>query len=269
VTCGRSSGCANRDGPRTASAAGLAAVRSPRAAPSSRRTSRPARDDWSFRRYRTRSRPAVAEAPARISRSVCTEPHAQAGRHGARDRERRQATRGHGQRAWKRRSRLQRLLRRESKAPLARQVANCVGETDGPGGRGVSAPHRRQKNATQGGAQRFEKPTPDARAAPHEALISRKIVAEVPLTGLSFADAATPGHASAPGGMLLGQGEEALHVLGRAGRVSGGGKACAEPDRPWQSRPEHRPQRRVGWSRNCSLRSEGLQGPDTRRMWTS
>ena len=34
-------------------------------------------------------------------------------------RECRHATRGHGQRAWKRRSRLQRLLRRESKAPLA------------------------------------------------------------------------------------------------------------------------------------------------------
>jgi hypothetical protein len=40
------------------------------------------------------------------------------------------------------------------------------------------------------GARRFEKPAPDARAAPpeaHESLISRKTVAEVPLTGLSFA----------------------------------------------------------------------------------
>jgi hypothetical protein len=36
---------------------------------------------------------------------------------------------------------------------------------------------------------RFEKPAPDARAAPpeaHESLISPKTVAAVPLTGLSF-----------------------------------------------------------------------------------
>ena len=48
---------------------------------------------------------------------------------------------------------------------------------------------RREKNATEGGASRFEKPAPDARAAPpeaHESLISRKTGAEVPLTGLSF-----------------------------------------------------------------------------------
>ena len=48
---------------------------------------------------------------------------------------------------------------------------------------------RRLKNATAGGAGRFEKPAPDARAAPpeaHESLISRKTGAEVPLTGLSF-----------------------------------------------------------------------------------
>ena len=48
---------------------------------------------------------------------------------------------------------------------------------------------RREKNATEGGAGRFEKPAPDARAAPpeaHESLISRKTGAEVPLTGLSF-----------------------------------------------------------------------------------
>jgi hypothetical protein len=47
---------------------------------------------------------------------------------------------------------------------------------------------RRQKNATEVGAGRFEKPAPDARAAPpeaHESLISRKTGAEVPLTGLS------------------------------------------------------------------------------------
>jgi hypothetical protein len=48
---------------------------------------------------------------------------------------------------------------------------------------------RRQKNATEAGAGRFEKPAPDARAAPpeaHESLIGRKTVEEVPLTGLSF-----------------------------------------------------------------------------------
>ena len=53
-------------------------------------------------------------------------------------------------------------------------------------GRGL---RRREKNATEAGAERFEKPAPDARAAPPEApesLIGRKTVEEVPLTGLSF-----------------------------------------------------------------------------------
>ena len=53
-------------------------------------------------------------------------------------------------------------------------------------GRGL---RRREKNATEAGARRFEKPALDARAAPpeaHESLISRKTGAEVPLTGLSF-----------------------------------------------------------------------------------
>ena len=53
-------------------------------------------------------------------------------------------------------------------------------------GRGL---RRREKNANEAGAGRFEKPAPDARAAPpeaHESLISRKTVEEVPLTGLSF-----------------------------------------------------------------------------------
>jgi hypothetical protein len=48
-------------------------------------------------------------------------------------------------------------------------------------GRGL---RRRQKNATEAGAGRFEKPAPDARAAPpeaHESLISPKTVAVVPL----------------------------------------------------------------------------------------
>ena len=41
---------------------------------------------------------------------------------------------------------------------------------------------------TEAGAGRFEKPAPDARAAPpetHESLVSRETVAEAPLTGLS------------------------------------------------------------------------------------
>ena len=53
-------------------------------------------------------------------------------------------------------------------------------------GRGL---RRREKNANKAGAGRFEKPAPDARAAPpeaHKSLISRKTVEEVPLTGLSL-----------------------------------------------------------------------------------
>ena len=53
-------------------------------------------------------------------------------------------------------------------------------------GRGLRS---REKNATEAAAGRFEKPAPDAKAAPpeaHESLISRKTVEEVPLTGLSF-----------------------------------------------------------------------------------
>ena len=49
---------------------------------------------------------------------------------------------------------------------------------------------RREKNANDEGAGHFEKPAPDARAAPpeaHESLISRDTVAEVLLTGLFFA----------------------------------------------------------------------------------
>ncbi|MFM8539266.1 MAG: hypothetical protein ACKOES_14545 [Planctomycetaceae bacterium] len=48
---------------------------------------------------------------------------------------------------------------------------------------------RRQKNATEAGAARFEKPAPDARdetREAHESIISRKTGAEVPLTGLSL-----------------------------------------------------------------------------------
>jgi len=53
-------------------------------------------------------------------------------------------------------------------------------------GRGLRT---REKNATAGGAGRFEKTAPDARAAPpeaHESLIGRRTVEEVPLTGLSL-----------------------------------------------------------------------------------
>ena len=53
-------------------------------------------------------------------------------------------------------------------------------------GRGL---RRREKNANDEGAGHFEKPAPDARAAPpeaHESLISRETVAEVLLTGLFF-----------------------------------------------------------------------------------
>jgi len=53
-------------------------------------------------------------------------------------------------------------------------------------GRGL---RRREKNANKAGAERIEKPAPDARAAPpeaHESLIGRKTGEEVPLTGLSF-----------------------------------------------------------------------------------
>jgi hypothetical protein len=55
-------------------------------------------------------------------------------------------------------------------------------------GRGL---RRREKNATEAGAGRYEKPAPDTRAAPpeaHESLIGRKTVEEVPLTGLSLTD---------------------------------------------------------------------------------
>jgi hypothetical protein len=53
-------------------------------------------------------------------------------------------------------------------------------------GRGL---RRREKNATEAGAGRYEKPAPDTRAAPpeaHESLIGRKTVEEVPLIGLSL-----------------------------------------------------------------------------------
>jgi hypothetical protein len=66
-------------------------------------------------------------------------------------------------------------------------------------GRGL---RRREKNANEAGAGRFDKPAPDARAASpeaHESLISRKTVAEVPFTGLPLGDRAyTRGSVAAP-----------------------------------------------------------------------
>jgi len=61
-------------------------------------------------------------------------------------------------------------------------------------GRGLRT---REKNATEGGAGRFEQPSPDARAASpeaHESLVSRKTGAEVPLTGLSLQNTAGIGN---------------------------------------------------------------------------
>ena len=46
---------------------------------------------------------------------------------------------GRGRRACRDCPRRRRLLRRESKAPLARHVTDCLGQAHGPGGRGVSA----------------------------------------------------------------------------------------------------------------------------------
>jgi len=81
---------------------------------------------------------------------------------------------------------------------FSRSAARRRSPGNGRLGRGL---RRREKNDTPGGAGRFEKPAPDARAAPpappappeaHESLISRKTVAEVPLTGLSLTLAHIP-----------------------------------------------------------------------------
>ena len=71
-----------------------------------------------------------------VSRRPCTQPQAQARRHVARHRERRQAARGRDARAYGRRERHRRLLRRDSrdpKAPRPRYVADCLGQADGEG----------------------------------------------------------------------------------------------------------------------------------------
>jgi hypothetical protein len=90
-------------------------------------------------RQARRSCPAAAEAPASLSRGVCAESQAEAGRYGARDREYRQAARGRDRRACGQSPRYGWLLRRESKAPLARHLPDRLGQAPGPGGRGVSA----------------------------------------------------------------------------------------------------------------------------------
>ncbi len=69
-------------------------------------------------------------------------------------------------------------------------------------GRGL---RRREKNANKAGAGRFEKPAPDARAVPpeaHKSFISRKTVAVVPLTGLSFPSSLPMKIAGGSGGPL-------------------------------------------------------------------
>jgi len=60
------------------------------------------------------------------------------GRHGAGHRQRRQAGRGRDPRAWGQYAYRRRLLRHSGKAQLARHLADCLGETPGPGGGGVS-----------------------------------------------------------------------------------------------------------------------------------
>jgi hypothetical protein len=85
---------------------------------------------------------------------------------------------------------------------------------------------RREKNATEGGAGRFEKPAPDARAAPpeaHESLIGRKTVEEVPLTGLSLQSRRAAGLGETPCTSQKtttseGEGRRAGKGLVRAGR---------------------------------------------------
>ena len=125
-------------GPPTGSA--RAARESPRglgrtaSSTSCRLSSRPAR----------RSRAAAAQAPAspaslKKARRLCAQSQAQARRHVARDQERRQAARGRDGRAYGRRARYRRLLRRDPKAPLPQYVADCLGQADGEGRGGVSA----------------------------------------------------------------------------------------------------------------------------------
>ena len=65
------------------------------------------------------------------------------------------------------------------------------------------------KKTTEAGAGRFEKPAPDARAAPpeaHESLVSRKTVGEEPLTGLTFLRRLSIRRRSSPGFLGLGGG---------------------------------------------------------------
>jgi hypothetical protein len=86
-----------------------------------------------------RSRPAAAEAPAPLPRGVCAESQAQAGLTRHDKGEYRQAARGHDRRACGPQTTHGWLLRRESKAPLARHLPDCLGEFAGPGRRGVPA----------------------------------------------------------------------------------------------------------------------------------
>ena len=70
---------------------------------------------------------AAAQASASLPRGVCTQPQAQAGRHGAGNRECRQAARRRDRRAYRRRSRHSPSTTRTQNQPTARPVPNRTG----------------------------------------------------------------------------------------------------------------------------------------------
>ena len=70
---------------------------------------------------------AAAQASASLPRGVCTQPQAQAGRHGAGNRECRQAARRRDRRAYRRRSRHRPSTTRTRNQPTARPVPNRTG----------------------------------------------------------------------------------------------------------------------------------------------
>jgi len=104
------------------------------------------------------------------------------------------------------RSRAGRLSVLERRRDRQRPGRARPGRRAGGGGASESlvtpaATHGSRSISSRAGAGRFEKPAPDARAAPpeaHESLISRKTGAEVPLTGLSFGAHGPHGGAADP-----------------------------------------------------------------------
>jgi hypothetical protein len=76
-----------------------------------------------------RSRPTTAKTPAPVARGVRTESPAAESRHVAGDREHWQARRGRVRRACFQRAVDQRLLRFTRQAPLARYLADCLGDS--------------------------------------------------------------------------------------------------------------------------------------------